>query len=156
MFQLGEFDLQLALMTLGPERKDVEDQSIAVNDPTIQRPLQVTLLGGRELMVEDDQIRSVLANRVTYFLNLPLPAYKAGSGACLRPETCATTSAPALPASSTTSERRSEYAPCPKSSCTSTALVPDSGRSNIDAVHAGTLPPCHQIRNCLHPDHAGC
>ena len=45
MLQLGQLDLQLALVALGALRKDVEDQAGTVEHPHIQALFQIALLG---------------------------------------------------------------------------------------------------------------
>ena len=51
--QLREFHLQLAFPGSRPAREDVQDQLRPVEHLHVQRPLQIALLGGRQLAVED-------------------------------------------------------------------------------------------------------
>ena len=44
MFQLRQFDLQLALGALRSLREDVEDQAHAIDDAAVQRALEIALL----------------------------------------------------------------------------------------------------------------
>jgi hypothetical protein len=56
VMQLGEFNLQLALVTARPEGKDVEDQGHPVNHPASESTGEVTLLSGCQGMIKNDQI----------------------------------------------------------------------------------------------------
>jgi hypothetical protein len=62
VLQLGQFDLQLALVALRALREDVEDQAGTVDHAHVEAPLQVTLLGGRQGVVEDDDLDLVGEN----------------------------------------------------------------------------------------------
>ena len=55
---------------MGVAREDVEDQLRAVDDPCVQRPFQVALLGGRQFVVEDNEIRATRRDRAFQFLQL--------------------------------------------------------------------------------------
>ena len=55
MIELSELHLQLAYAAAGALREDVEDQRRAVEDPAIERLLEIALLGGRERRVEDHE-----------------------------------------------------------------------------------------------------
>jgi len=70
VFQLGEFDLQLAFMALGAQRKDIEDQGIAVHHTALQLALKVALLNRGELVVEQHQIGLVFLAYGTDFFDL--------------------------------------------------------------------------------------
>ncbi len=56
MLQLGEFDLQLTLEAARTLREYVEDESRTVHDPPAQLLLEVAFLGGRQRMVDQDDI----------------------------------------------------------------------------------------------------
>ena len=56
MLQLGQLDLQLALVTLGAQREDVENQRSAIDHPAFEQAFEVALLAGRQFVVKDDQI----------------------------------------------------------------------------------------------------
>lgn len=72
MLQLGQFDLQLALVALGTQRKDVEDQCGTVDYPTLQHTLQIPLLGSRNVMIENDNIGFVELGGDTDLVGLAL------------------------------------------------------------------------------------
>ena len=55
VFELSQFDLQLAGQAAGALGKDVENQLAAVDDLEIQGFFQVTLLGGGQVVVKDDR-----------------------------------------------------------------------------------------------------
>ncbi len=80
MFQLREFDLQLALRTLRPQGEDIEDQAGAIDDTALQFALEVALLRRRKLVVEDDEFAFVCGNRGADFLHLPLAGESRGIG----------------------------------------------------------------------------
>ena len=54
--ELGEFDLQHALLGVGMLGEYVEYQGNAVHDIALERLLEVALLGGAEIVVEHDDI----------------------------------------------------------------------------------------------------
>ena len=60
VLELRQLHLELAFPALGALREDVQDKLRAVDDPEIQGRLQVPLLGRGEVVVEDDQVRTVL------------------------------------------------------------------------------------------------
>src|SRR5205085_1320145 len=53
MLQARQLDLQLALARVRALREDLEDQLGAAEHAPVERELQVALLGGRKLVVED-------------------------------------------------------------------------------------------------------
>jgi hypothetical protein len=55
-----QFDLQAALMRAGARAEDLQDQTGAVDDLGFQRLLEVTLLHGRQPIVNDDQADPLL------------------------------------------------------------------------------------------------
>ena len=61
VFELGELDLEAALVGLGVEREDVEDQPAAVDDLDVEQLLEGALLGGRQLVVGDEDVEAGLA-----------------------------------------------------------------------------------------------
>ena len=61
VFELGELDLEAALVGLGVQREDVEDQPAAVDDLDVEQLLQGALLARRELVVRDEHVEAGLA-----------------------------------------------------------------------------------------------
>ena len=61
VLELGELDLEPALVGLGVEREDVEDQPAAVDDLDVEQLLERALLGRRQLVVGDEQVEAGLA-----------------------------------------------------------------------------------------------
>ena len=55
MLELRKLDLQLAFAALRASRKDVEDQRRAVENPQIERALEVALLRGRQRNIENHE-----------------------------------------------------------------------------------------------------
>ncbi|MNV51133.1 hypothetical protein D3C71_1431720 [compost metagenome] len=56
MLQLRQLHLQLALMALCAQRKDIQDECDTVDHPQIEGALEVALLGGRQGLIEQDDI----------------------------------------------------------------------------------------------------
>ena len=71
--ELGEFDLQLSFPCAGAGREDVQDELGARHHPAAQAHLQVALLGGREVVVGDEQIRFAGGERRADLIELALP-----------------------------------------------------------------------------------
>ena len=61
VLELGELDLEPALVGLGVEREDVEDQPAAVDDLDVEQLLERALLGRRQLVVGDEHVEAGLA-----------------------------------------------------------------------------------------------
>ena len=80
VLQLGQLDLQLALMAFGPQCKDVEDQRRPVHDPAIQLAFKISLLRGRDVVVEDDEIRAIHLSRKPDLVGLALAHVEGGVG----------------------------------------------------------------------------
>src|SRR6185369_1251945 len=72
VFQLGKLDLEPALVGLGVEREDVEDQPAAIDDLDVQEALERLLLARRELVVGDKKVEAGLALRLGELLGLAL------------------------------------------------------------------------------------
>jgi hypothetical protein len=64
---LGELDLELAFEAAGALREDVEDQTGAIENATLQERFQVAFLAGRQRMVENDEIGLLVANESADF-----------------------------------------------------------------------------------------
>jgi hypothetical protein len=80
VLQLGQLDLQLALVALRPQGKDVEDQRRTVDHAAIELALEVALLRGRDVVIEDDDVG--LVQLATTRFHRPCPCRQnAGSGA---------------------------------------------------------------------------
>jgi len=56
VFELRQFDLQFAFVRACALREDVEDQSGAINDPTLRELLEVALLDRRQRVIDQDQV----------------------------------------------------------------------------------------------------
>ena len=61
VLELGELDLEPALVGLGVEGEDVEDQPAAVDDLDVEQLLERALLGRRQLVVGDEHVEAGLA-----------------------------------------------------------------------------------------------
>ena len=97
VLELGELDLEAALVGLRVLREDVEDQPAAVDDLDLEQLLEGALLGRRQLVVGDEQRRSrSRAWRAASSSALPLPTYQFGSTWRRFCHSAPTTSAPAV------------------------------------------------------------
>ena len=56
----GQFDLQPAFVRAGAGAEDFQDQSRAVDDLGLPRLLEIALLHGRQLVVDDHQTYALL------------------------------------------------------------------------------------------------
>src|SRR5581483_3062525 len=56
VFELRELDLKLALVAARPLGEDVEDQLASVDDAELECVLEVALLRGSQVFVEDDEV----------------------------------------------------------------------------------------------------
>src|SRR5205807_8746408 len=70
VFQLREFDLELAFLCAGAAGEDVEDEAGAIHDLCLQSLFEVPRLAGREFLVEDDDIDALDKNLLAQFLDL--------------------------------------------------------------------------------------
>ena len=61
VLELGELDLEPALVGLRVQREDVEDQPAAIDDLDVEQLLEGALLRGRELVVGDQDVEAGLA-----------------------------------------------------------------------------------------------
>ena len=64
VFQLGQFDLELALARAGTSREDVEDELGAIHYLALKTRAELPQLCGRELVVEDDDLDVGLIGRL--------------------------------------------------------------------------------------------
>ena len=53
MLKLSEFHLQLAFVTMGALREDIENETDAVDDPAVQAFFEIALLRRRQLVIEN-------------------------------------------------------------------------------------------------------
>ena len=53
---LSEFDLETALVGMGVLGEDIEDQGDTIHDVALERLVEIALLGGREIVVEHDNV----------------------------------------------------------------------------------------------------
>jgi hypothetical protein len=70
--QLGQLDLELALVGAGPAAEDVQDDLGPVDDPHPQCLLQVAALARAQPDVEDDQVGALVLGQPTDLLDLAL------------------------------------------------------------------------------------
>ena len=73
VLQLCEFDLRLPLPGPRAVRKNVENELCPIDDAQPQRLVEVAHLGGRELVIADDQVDALLVARGGQFLELAAP-----------------------------------------------------------------------------------
>ena len=72
VLELRELDLEAALVGLGVEREDVEDQPAAVDDLDVEQALEALLLRRAELVVGDQDVEAGLGPRLGQLLGLAL------------------------------------------------------------------------------------
>src|SRR5690606_4056514 len=70
MIELGQLDLQLALVGTGALGEDIQNQTGTVDHPALQFALQVTLLAGGQHVVEDDQVALPRLDQSTQLIHL--------------------------------------------------------------------------------------
>jgi hypothetical protein len=70
VFKLRQFDLQLGFRGSGSQREDVDDQFRAVHHADTQRLLELLPLHRAEILVEDDEGRSMAQCQRSQFLYL--------------------------------------------------------------------------------------
>src|SRR6476469_3682125 len=58
MLELSELNLQLAFVTARTLSEDIQDQTDAIDDAAGELLFEIALLGGRQLMIEDNQCGS--------------------------------------------------------------------------------------------------
>jgi hypothetical protein len=63
IFELGQFNLELPLFGLGALGEDIEDEARPVDDLALEGLFQIPLLRPGQILVEDDQVHSRLADR---------------------------------------------------------------------------------------------
>ena len=79
VLELGELDLEAALVRLSVEGEDVEDQPAAVDDLDLEQLLERSLLAGRQLVVGHEDVEPGLALRRDE-LAPPCPCRRTSSG----------------------------------------------------------------------------
>ena len=80
MLQLRQLHLQLPLVRAGALGKDVEDQAGAVQHAGLQQALQVALLAGRQVVVDDHHLGTVLDDQLAHRFGLAAAQEVAGVG----------------------------------------------------------------------------
>jgi len=60
ILKLSELHLELAFAAAGALGKDIENQLATVDNPDFESHFQITLLGRREILIENDQICLIL------------------------------------------------------------------------------------------------
>ncbi|MNE05669.1 hypothetical protein D3C80_982390 [compost metagenome] len=79
VIQLGQLDLQLALVGARALGEDVENQTGTVQHATLEHPLEVALLTGRKGVIEDDQVGRVALDLIADLLDLAAADQEAGA-----------------------------------------------------------------------------
>ncbi len=134
MLELGQLDLQFALVAAGALREDVEDQTDAVDNAAVQRLLQVALLRRRQLVVERHNRGPLFAHRGGELGDLAAT----GEGGRVRALALALHDRDDLQAGACRKllqlGQPRLVIGSPKSRLTSTARSPPLGRSNIEAI----------------------
>src|SRR5262249_43971635 len=77
VLELRELHLELALGADGMLREDVEDQLCPIDDARLQGVFELPLLGGVELVVDDQRVRLRFAEGLPELLELALPHVRA-------------------------------------------------------------------------------
>ena len=80
VFELGEFDLQATFGGAGATGEDIEDELGAVNDANADGPFEIALLGGGEIVINDDDVGLGGFGIFLKFLNLALAKKGGGVG----------------------------------------------------------------------------
>jgi hypothetical protein len=80
VLELGELDLEAALVSLGVLGEDVEDEPAAVDDLDVEQALEGLLLARRQLVVGDEEVEPGLALGLAELLGLALPDVPVGVG----------------------------------------------------------------------------
>jgi hypothetical protein len=70
MLQLGQLDLQATFGAAGALPENIKDQFRAIQYPHLPEPLQVALLNGGNLVVEEHKLRFALLEHEPDFLGL--------------------------------------------------------------------------------------
>ena len=67
--ELGELDLSLRFAGLGATGEDVEDETASIDDRAVDQRLEVSGLGGRKVIVEDDHVDFQFFDAFLYFID---------------------------------------------------------------------------------------
>src|SRR5690606_22251572 len=70
VFQLSQFDLQLAFMGAGALREDIKNQTGSIEHAAFERTLEVALLAGCQGVVENDQLDLVVLDEIMQLFDL--------------------------------------------------------------------------------------
>ena len=80
MLKLRQFDLQLAFAGARALGENIENERGAVEDFAIENPLEISALGGRKLVVENNRIDFRAAAVQREFIRFPLADERPGTG----------------------------------------------------------------------------
>jgi hypothetical protein len=78
MLKLRKLHLDLAFVALGALGENIQDEAGAINDPYLQMPLKITLLGRRQGVVEDDDVDLLAHDGISHFSSLARPNEQGG------------------------------------------------------------------------------
>jgi len=70
VFQLGELHFELALEAAGALRENIENQAVTVEDAAAGEFFEVALLAGRERVVDENDVGSVVFGNSSNFVSL--------------------------------------------------------------------------------------
>ena len=85
MFQLGQFDLQLALVTASTLRENIENETAAIQDSAARQLLKVAFLTGGECVIHQDHLGAPLFSARFQLLGLTTADVVARIGRRARP-----------------------------------------------------------------------
>src|SRR5690606_25938044 len=69
--ELRQLDLQFALVRTRTLSKDIQNQASSIKHAAFQRPLEVTLLAGRQRVIENDQLDLAILDELAQLVDLP-------------------------------------------------------------------------------------
>ena len=158
VLELCELHLELPLGADGVLGEDVEDQLRPVDDPRLERVLEVPLLRRLELVVDDQRLGAELRVRLLQLLDLALAdvGARAGRGRCWTTEPTGSTPA-ARASSSTSASSDSSSAPGARTASTSPRSSSVGGgvaSRNDYAVESASRPERSSSSNIASPSRA--
>jgi hypothetical protein len=80
VIQLGQLDLQLALVSTRALGEDIQDQPGTIQHAALEHALEVALLAGREGVVEDDQLGLFGLHQIAQLFDLATADQELGGG----------------------------------------------------------------------------